>query len=185
MSESLYTGNYLNLIKDGNWEYVKRTTGKDVVYILPALRFQVGYEHSMNNNIRIVMTSEFRAPFGKNVLSFPAGLVGDVNKNEALIAAAYRELLEETGYKANRIRYLASGPSSSGLSDETIHYYLADVLEKVSDGGGDDTENITVYCWFLNNVEGNIKKNLNDGMIVDSKVYAGLYWLNKFSDQIE
>ena len=33
----LYEGEFLKVLRVGHWEYVERTTGKDVSYIVPCL----------------------------------------------------------------------------------------------------------------------------------------------------
>jgi len=167
----LYDGQYLKVVRDGHWEFVERTSGKDVVYIVPISENKWGEAEA-------IFIKEFRIPLQQDVIGFPAGLVGDVDSDEQIITAAYRELTEETGYEANRMRHLVSGPSSSGLSNETIHYYLADRLVKIGEGGGDETENIEVIKIPLHKAEGWLQEQAQY-CAIDTKSYIGLYWANR------
>lgn len=171
--EILYDGKYLKVVRVGTWEYVERTNGKDVAYIVPITENKFGEPMA-------VFIKEFRIPLQDYVVGFPAGLVGDVDSDEDVIVAAYRELTEETGYATTRMRHLASGPSSSGLSNETIHYYLADRLVKVNDGGGDESENIEVIEIPLHKAEGWLQE-MSKQCAVDTKAYIGLYWAGRLN----
>ena len=54
-------------------------------------------------NKKIILVKQFRYAIKKELFEIPAG---SINKNEALIDCAYRELNEETGFKANKIEKL-------------------------------------------------------------------------------
>jgi ADP-ribose pyrophosphatase len=112
------------------------------------------------------------------VIELPAGLVGDADDpEETLLTAARRELLEETGYEAERWTYLFDGVSSGGLSDESISLFLAEGLSRVAEGGGDASEDITVHEIPLEEVEGWLRTREADGCAVDFRVYVALYVL--------
>jgi ADP-ribose pyrophosphatase len=53
---------------------------------------------------------------------------GGVHAGEALEAAAQRELAEEVGYQAARLRFLASYYTSKSICRETAHLYLGEAL---------------------------------------------------------
>jgi len=106
------------------------------------------------------------------------GLVGDLGE-ESIKTAAQRELWEETGYKAGRLRYLTQGPPSSGLSPENIHFYLADRLVWDNDGGGDEHEDITVHKVPLNGADIWLEAEVKAGSVLDIKSYLGLYFADK------
>jgi len=70
----------------------------------------------------------------KRVIGLPAGLVGDHDSDEGIFDGARRELLEETGYRADTLDLVAANsPSSSGMTDETFNLFLATNLVKVSE----------------------------------------------------
>jgi ADP-ribose pyrophosphatase len=108
------------------------------------------------------------------VVELPAGLAGDIAgaEDEALLEAAKRELLEETGYVAAQWAELGSGYTSPGLTDESVALFLAQRLTKQSAGGGDGSEQITIHEIALDDVIGWLLEN---DLRLDLKLLAGLY----------
>lgn len=124
---------------------------------------------------RLVLTEQYRIPVERSVIELPAGLAGDGEAGETLIAAAHRELLEETGYEATAMGRLADGPSSAGLTSEVVTFMRASGLRRVGPGGGDADEAITVHEVLLDEVGAWLDAMTRRGYLVDPKVYAGLY----------
>ena len=58
--------------------------------------------------------------------------------------AAKRELIEETGWSAGKLEFLAEGPISTGASTEALRAYLCTDFKAVGKNGGDDNEIIEV-----------------------------------------
>lgn len=169
MKRIIAEGKYVRYLVNDGWEYVERPNCSGAVIIL-----------AVTDGNRLLFTEQFRIPIGKPVIEFPAGLVGDTDdRAEAVEAAALRELLEETGYAADRILLLASGPTSAGLSAEVVTLVRAVGLKKLSGGGGDSAESITVHEVPLADVESWLRQQEQQGKLVDPKVYAGLYFLNR------
>lgn len=84
------------------------------------------YQDEINNDIYILLTTQFRPALGKYVTSLPAGLI---DKDEDEIKAAIREAKEEAGVSISEVKLLAkSSPTSSGLSDETNAVVLAKII---------------------------------------------------------
>lgn len=175
----LYESKYLKFMSRDNWEYVERHNSSSAAYIIPVKVYESSKERFL------IFIREWRVPFQKYVVGFPAGLVGDIYYNELIIDSARRELEEETGYFSRRIRYLTSGASSSGLSNEILHFYLADKLHKTGDGGGDETEKIEVVEVPIDNAEEWLFDHSLKGDIIDIKSYLGLYYINKYIDDIK
>jgi ADP-ribose pyrophosphatase len=119
-SEVLYEGRFLTVRKKGHWEYVERRKASGIVAIL-----------AITDNRGLILVEQFRIPVNKRVIEIPAGLAGDIagNETETLAEAAKRELLEETGYEAQRMEYLTEGPASAGLSTEVITLFRAHELK--------------------------------------------------------
>jgi ADP-ribose pyrophosphatase len=113
------------------------------------------------------------------VIEWPAGLVNDKASQDAesMESAARRELLEETGYEADQLSYLASGPVSSGLSSEIITFYQALGVVKTGPGGGDASESIVVHEVPLKEADIWLYERERKGYLVDPKVFVGLYFL--------
>jgi ADP-ribose pyrophosphatase len=163
----LHAGKYINLVERNGWEYVTRNT-KDVAIIMPVM-----------DDGKIILIKEFRQPLQKYVIGLPAGLVGDKGEDEEVSDAAGRELIEETGFQAECIELLLeNSPSSSGMTTETFNFLMASKLTKVSEGGGDDTEDIEVIIIDPRDIETHKIEWLKQGYVIDPKIYIGLYFLN-------
>ena len=91
--------------------------------------------------------------------------------------AAKRELFEETGYEAAEMRIVFNGPSSAGLSDETITFLLATGLQKTGPGGGDGHESIILHVVPLAEAWSFLERKQLAGSLVDSRVPTCLYLL--------
>lgn len=169
-AEILCSTKYLNLIRRGNWVYASRPNISGVVCIATLTRER-----------EIVLVEQFRPPLQSNVLEFPAGLAGDVvgQEHEQMVAAARRELLEETGYEADEIHEVFTGASSAGLTDECLTFLVATGLHKVADGGGDESESIVVHVVPLADAWQFLMAKINSGLQVDSRVPTCLYLLEK------
>ena len=81
----------------------------------------------------------------RRCLELPAGLIGDETEGEAVETAAARELEEETGYRPARMIDLGYYYSSPGMVSEGFTLLRAEGLEKVSEGGGVEGEDIVVH----------------------------------------
>jgi ADP-ribose pyrophosphatase len=164
----LHKGKYLELISVDNWEYVKRSACSGVVVIVP-----------MTRDGKVIFVEQFRRPVEAQVIEWPAGLVNDKasHASESMEAAARRELLEETGYKAESVTLLAQGPVASGLSSEIITFFQAPDAVKVANGGGDETESIKVHEVLLAEADLWLYEMEQKGFLIDPKVYVGLYFL--------
>ena len=136
---------------------------------------------ALNPEGRLILNEQYRVPVGKAVIEFPAGLVNDEGQSETPAEAARRELLEETGYQASKMVELIHGPVSSGSSSDMIFIYQAMGLKKRGRGGGDSNESIKVHEVALDQVPRWLKKMQAAGRLVDPKVYAGIYLLEKKS----
>ncbi len=86
--------------------------------------------------------------------------------------AAQRDLIEETGWAAKKLDFLAEGPLSTGASTEIIRTFLCTGLERVGKSGGDDNEIIEVREVPLDNVHGFLKQAQGEGTLVDLKVFG-------------
>ncbi len=164
----LAEGRYARFAKREGWEFIDRDQITGVVMIMPITR-----------EGRLVLVEQYRPPLGRSLIEWPAGLAGDLpgSETEPLVEAARRELLEETGYRAEEMVFLTEGASSPGLTSETLAFFLARGLDKVGEGGGDHTEDIIVHEIEPNHLETWLTAQEDRGMLIDLKVYAGLYFL--------
>jgi 8-oxo-dGTP pyrophosphatase MutT (NUDIX family) len=67
-----------------------------------------------------------------------------VDPGESAAAAAARELLEETGYRASRLELLGTVHPNPAILSNRCSTYLATGLERVGDPTGDGEEQIEV-----------------------------------------
>lgn len=168
----LKKGRYLSFVKRGVWEYVERVNCSGAVVIL-----------ALTADKKVIFVEQFRPAVQKRVVEFPAGLVNDTKSRnkESLLSAAKRELLEETGYQAGKIKKLMCGPVSSGICSDMMTIVQALDIKKVAKGGGDELESIRVYKIPLKKAEKWLEQKRKNGILVGTRIYAGLYLLNKYN----
>ncbi len=117
----------------------------------------------------VILEKQFRPPLGRDVIELPAGLV---EPGESMETAARRELIEETGWSAKKLEFLAEGPISTGASTEALRAYLCTGLEHVGKNGGDDNEIIEVIEVPLENAQEFLQDRQKQGVLVDLKVFG-------------
>ncbi|TCO41721.1 NUDIX hydrolase [Dokdonella fugitiva] len=168
-TETLCNGKWLRLKRRGRWEYAERTNPGGGVMII-----------AVTPEDRILFVEQYRPAIECMTIEMPAGLVGDVagNADESAVDAAHRELVEETGYRAGRIDFLMAGPTSAGMSNEILAFVHARDLVRVEQGGGDETEDITVHEVPRRDAATWLVEKINAGYSIDPKMFAGLYMLD-------
>ena len=163
--ETLYEGKFLTMVRNGCWEYCERVNNTAAAMIF-----------ACTPEGEVLLVEEYRPPIAAQSICFPAGLIGDVAPESGSVAAK-RELLEETGYEAAEMRYLFTGPSSPGLTSETVAFYLASGLVQKSAGGGVEDENIIVHKVPMAGIDAWLTEQMAAGKSIDPRVYTGLYFL--------
>lgn len=163
-----YAGRFLHFAERNGWEYVTRSNASGVIAII-----------ALTDDDQLVLVEQYRPPLGRTVIEIPAGLVGDeaASTDEVDLDAAQRELLEETGFTADRWQSLLTCASSGGLTDECVHFFRADGLTKTAEGGGVDGERIHVVLVPRNGIHRWIQSRIKDGLAVDAKVFSALAML--------
>jgi len=163
---------HLRLVRLSGWEFAERIRIRGIVCIV-----------ALTNDRRLLLVEQPRVPVGCRVIELPAGLAGDTRESqgESLEAAAERELLEETGYQAQSMSCLFCGPTSPGMTNEEITFFLARDCTLADTRSIDPSEDIVVHAVPLPDVEVWLGEQASLGKAIDIKVYAGLYVARKFS----
>jgi ADP-ribose pyrophosphatase len=166
----LAEGRFLRLLAGSGWEWVERVNASGAAVIA-----------AVTEDRQLVLVEQYRVPMGQRVIDLPAGLVGDEpgGADEPMIEAARRELFEETGYEADQLRRVVSGPASPGLTTEVYTLFLALGARHVGRGGGVASERIQVHVVPLAEVEAWLDRRREEGMMIDPKIYLGLYFIAK------
>jgi ADP-ribose pyrophosphatase len=118
------------------------------------------------NDPDIVFERQYRHAAGQFLIELPAGRV---EPEEATLAAAKRELIEETGYRAKRWTLLTKYFASPGFLGEWMQIYLA---RDIRDGAAtpEPDENIEVFRLPLSEALALVAAN----KIHDGKTLIGL-----------
>jgi len=125
------------------WMYAHRTntvpSRDNAVVIAPIIHNEHGDTLVFLETKRPPIYAEQKA---ETCIEFPAGLVADETKGETEEQAIEKELLQETGYKADKITINAKNVGSShGLTSETSTLAIAEIFQDkvvkkpVTDGG--------------------------------------------------
>jgi len=176
-NNTLWSGKYIRIARKGTWEYVERIGNPSAAIIFP-------FEINDYGEVSMILLKEWRVPLQKYIIGVPAGLVGDHNPGEEESVAALREMEEESGY-TGKLKYLFKGPSSSGLTNEMLYFYLAHDLKKIGPGGGTPDEDIEVLNIPINMVYYYLEEQAKRGLLIDPKVFIGLNFLFKNGDLYE
>ncbi len=121
---------------------------------------------------RIVLIRQYRHAAGQYLWELVAG---HKEPNESVATGVHRELMEETGYTAKRIRKMLEVYPSPGLLGERMDIFLAEGLTK-GKARPEDDEKITQKAITLKEAERWIKS----GKIRDSKSVNGILYYARF-----
>ena len=121
---------------------------------------------AFDENNKVILVKQHRFPHGY-VLEIPAGTL---ERSEDPLKCAFRELEEETGYRAKKMSSLITYYPSIGYNTEVIHCFLASGLKKISDLSLDDDEILSVEKIDLKK----LLRMIKTGKIQDSKTICAV-----------
>ena len=155
----------------------KRVSVEEVIYNIG--NKQIYREHvkagdavvilAITSDNKVLMVREARSAINKIILGLPAG---KIEKGENPEEAAIRELEEETGFKAQNIKFLRNFYTSCGYTDEKVSIYLANDLIKTKQNLDIDEE-LEVLKIPLKSFKEMIDKN---EIITASTTITGLHY---------
>jgi ADP-ribose pyrophosphatase len=157
-AEVMWEGRYIRAMKLGRWEFTSRCKGMTAVVILA--------EHGG----KVLLVEQDRPAIGRRCIEFPAGLVGDEDEAATVLGTAEKELLEETGYRAERFELLGEFYSSPGMIAESFTLVRATGLTKVNDGGGTEHEDIVVHQVDRDDIPGFVERMRGEGKAIDVRL---------------
>ncbi len=123
---------------------------------------------AIDDDKNLLLVRQFRYALNKQLLELPAGKLDVIG--ESPLDAAKRELLEETGFKANSWLDLGSIYPSPGYCDEVIYLYVATNLTKVGNLSLDEGEFLQVEKYSLDD----ISEKILYGMVQDAKTICAI-----------
>lgn len=117
-----------------------------------------------------ILVRQIRHGTGDPFLEIPGGLV---DPGESPLEAAKRELLEETGYQAERWRELGCVHPNPAFQDNRCTTFLAEGCRKVAELHLDGSEDITVELHPVSQ----LRELVSSGQITHAMVIVAFYWL--------
>jgi ADP-ribose pyrophosphatase len=171
--ETLYEGSWLRLLRRGTWEYAERSHGGGGMAVIIV---------AVTPDDDMLFVEQFRVPLGAPTIEMPAGLVADTDDADTIEEAARRELVEETGWDAERVEVLLTGPTSAGISNERIAFARASGLRRVGSGGGVGGEDIVVHAVPVAEAPAWLMRKGAEGYELDLKLWAGLWLVDRDPD---
>ncbi len=118
---------------------------------------------------RVLLERQYRHAAGARLWELPAG---SLEPDEDKLAAAKRELMEETGYTASKWEKALYFYVSPGFLTESMQVYLAQGLTK-GKAHPEDDERIAIRFFSLRQAV----EMAVSGKIIDAKTIAGILWL--------
>ena len=171
--ELAFEGEHLRLVNKhfrndaGNeyiWETVERRNihNKGAVVVI-----------AITKNKEIILERNWRAPIESYVIQFPAGLTDVEGENEE--ETAKRELLEETGYLADKLISITHSPLNPELTPNEASHFVARDVEYIGKQREDTAEQIEVLKVPISELD-QFLQNLPENTMLDLRV-PGILWI--------
>ena len=169
-SERIYEGAILNVRRD-KVTAIKGEAYREIVEHNGAVGMV-----ALTENGGIIMEKQYRYACRRVVLEIPAGKIDDGETDP--VAAARRELEEETGYRAEEVIHLGDCNPSCAYSEEVIHLYLMRGLVPGQQHLDEDEALEVIEMPFEEVYEMAV-----NGEITDAKTLAALLMVGKYCNR--
>lgn len=119
----------------------------------------------------IVLVKQYRHAVGGELWEVPAGMI---DRGEEPIETARRELIEETGYRADSLRYVWSMFSTPGFCEERIYFFAAEGLT-AGEAQPEDDEEFELRVWPIEEAWELVERD----ELRDAKTQIALAWARR------
>jgi ADP-ribose pyrophosphatase len=119
---------------------------------------------------KFIFERQYRHALGLTMYEIPGGCVDDTDRD--LQFAIEREMLEETGYRFDKVEYLGKTSANPSTHNNYMHFFLATGGEKLAQQHMDDNEDIEVELKSIDEV----KLLLRENRIVQSMHITALFY---------
>ena len=141
-------------------------SARDWVNVVPVLRLAAGEP-------RFLMVRQYRHGAEQITTEFPAGLV---EKDEAPVDAAARELFEETGYRAGRLTLICDLRPNPAFMTNRCYTFLAEDLETAGSHALDELESLESLALPV----ADVKSRAGRGEFVNALTLVALMWYERY-----
>lgn len=171
--ETVFEGKYLEFVRkwfrkgsgeEGSWETIERKNvyNRGAVVIV-----------ALTKEREFILERNWRIPAESSVIQFPAGLSDKEGETEEEVAR--RELLEETGYRADKLIPLIPSPLCPALTPTRAIHFFAPEVEFAGKEARESFEEIEVLRIPVEELDGFLL-NLPHGTELDLRV-PGILWV--------
>ncbi len=123
-------------------DHCEKPDGKIIEEYYIVKRPDVAVIAAFTPDMELIMITQYRHPVNSIDFELPAGHIDPQESH--ILEAAQRELLEETGYKAEKLEQVSAHFASSGLMNNTVHFFIGFNARKIQEQSLDPNEAIEV-----------------------------------------
>jgi ADP-ribose pyrophosphatase len=168
-SEKIYDGRIIQLKVDDVTLPNGKTSKREIVNHPGAVAIL-----ALTSDNKIVLVEQYRKALERSIIEIPAG---KLEKGEAPIHTAHRELEEETGYVVDDLTFIQAFATSPGFADEIIHVYLAENLRVAENKASlDEDEFVELLEVTIEEAE----QLMLEGKIFDAKTAFAVLWAKQY-----